>query len=489
LEADITVPSQPVGPVLPAAPEPHPVQWGSILQFGLSLVAVLGIWLFAFLMAIFGAAALVSQPSGGADSVSMFLMAGSLTGAGLLLIPSVYYGLMRLLGRPAFDSLSLIRRTRPELWIVLLPPVLLAGYLVSQVPVAAALLLPPLHILGVGIPVAWMLFLGIRSLPLGSSQRAWGVYDAGMALGPFLISIAELGAMVAVMVLAAGYIASDTRLTAEVMRIIQQIQSGQPSQEEILKQLTPYLTRPAVILSVLAFGSLIVPLTEEALKSIGVWLLVGHRISPQAGFAAGAISGAGYAFMESLLLTSNGQGWAALMVARIGTSALHIFTTAMMGWALVLAWQRGRYLRLAATYLGMVLLHGTWNGLTLYTAFQTLGSATEDPAGSLAGNPVAIVAPFILVGLAVGSLVALVAINRSLALKTPSARLSGLAAVYDAPLPPEEQIGSNVDRDMQPAEVAEVYEDHTPALPSEPGSGLPGEPAGDIQDNKEIMEP
>ncbi len=403
----------------PPAPAARSVPWGSGLQFGLGLAAVLGMWLFAFSVAVFGLIALLSNRGPEGDVLAMFLLAGSLAGSGALLLPSLYYGLMRLLGRPAYDSLALLRRARPAWWLGLLPLVLLAGHFISQTPAISWLLLPPLHLLAVGIPVAWMLFLGLRGLPLGGAQRVWGVFAAGLALGPLLISIIEMVAMGVAVLMAGAYLASDTHLTSEMMRLVEQMQSGQPSQEEMVQLFTPYLTRPGVFLSVLAFGALIVPLTEEALKSIGVWLLVGRRLTPAAGFAAGAISGAGYAFMESLLLTSNGQGWAGLMIARIGTSALHIVTTALMGWALASAWRYGRYLRLGTVYLGMVALHGTWNGLTLYTAFQSLGQAAGQAGSGLSTGSLTTLAPALLLILAFGSLGGLVVGNRLLARRLP----------------------------------------------------------------------
>jgi len=432
------------------------IQWGSALQVGLGAFALLNIWLAAALMAVFGVMGLVVQSSSPSELLAIFLVAGSLAGSGALLLPSIYHGLMRLMNRPAVDSLALLRRLRPGMWVVAFPLLLAAGYAVLQVPAITWLLLPPLHLLTVGVPVAWMLHLGVRDLPLGTPQRAWGVFTSGLLLGPFLISIIEMAAMVVVVLLAAVYIASDAQLTREVMGLVRLFQAGQPTQDELTQVLAPYLARPGVIFSVLAFGSLIVPLTEEALKSIGVWLLVGRRMTPQAGFAAGALSGAGYAFMESLLLTSNGQEWVSLMVARIGTSALHILTTAMIGWALVNAWQRGRYLRLGATYLGMVGLHGLWNGLTLYTAFQSLSQTQGNPSPSSipAGLPNSI-APVLLLGLAILSLVWLITANRLLAAnKLANSRLPTHGPAASQPVSGE--VGSEVIEPAEPTEAADA---------------------------------
>jgi hypothetical protein len=407
-------------------PPGKPVQWGSALQAGLGTFALLFVWLAALVMAVFGLLGLAAKTGSQVDVLGMFLVAGALAACGLLLLPSIYHALMRLVNRPAVNTLALVQRLRPGMWILAFPVLLAAGFVVAKTPMLSWLLLPPLHVLTVGVPVAWMLYLGVRGLPLGTPQRAWGVFTSGLLLGPFLISIVEVAAMAAAVLVAAAFVARDPQLTQQLLGLLQSLRTQQPTPDEVIKVFGPYLNQPGVIFSVLAFGSLIVPLTEEALKSIGVWLLVGRRMAPQAGFAAGALSGAGYAFMESLLLTSSGQEWASLMVARVGTSALHILTTAMMGWALVLAWQHGRYLRLAATYLGMVFLHGLWNGLTLYTAFQTLAQVQSSPSAPGTLTTFTTLAPMLLFGLAVVSLLWLVAANRALASRPlPARRTAG----------------------------------------------------------------
>jgi hypothetical protein len=58
----------------------------------------------------------------------------------------------------------------------------------------------------------------------------------------------------------------------------------------------------------------------------------------------------------------------------MGTSLIHILTTGLMGWALVLAWREQRYLRLMATYFLAVAIHGAWNGMVILTAVVDLSS-------------------------------------------------------------------------------------------------------------------
>ena len=279
----------------------------------------------------------------------------------------------RAFGRPTVDTLPWLRRTHPSLWIFAFPIVLAIGYGVVQLPALSWIVLPPLHLLAVGIPVGWMLFLAVRALPLGSSQRLWGVFDSGLVLAPALITFFELSAAVAFMLPVAIYIAGQPELVGKIMSLAETMQGTPPSPDMLLQEFGPYLVSPAVLFGVLIFGAVVVPLIEELIKPIGVWLLAKRRLSPAAGFAAGALSGAGYALFESLALTSGGQDWPALMVARLGTASVHILTTAITGWGLVQAWTRRRYVLLGLCYLTSVAIHGLWNGLTIIFCLYCAG--------------------------------------------------------------------------------------------------------------------
>lgn len=411
--------SEPTGGAIPRSTIHIP----SLLQGVLSALALILLWGGALITMFVGMInAAVKDPAMG-DPLSLFLMSALLFGSGLLMVPSVYYGLYRATGRPTIDSLPLLRRTRPALWIFALPIIIAMGALVYQNQILSWLLLPPLHLLAVGIPVGWMLFLAVRELPLGSSQRLWGIFDSGLILAPALITIFELVAAIGFMVLASFYIASQPELLNKIMSLAATMQEAPPSPEVLLEEFGPYLTRPSVLFAVLVFGAVIVPLIEELLKPIGVWLLAKRRLRPAAGFAAGALSGAGYALFESLALTSGGQEWPALMIARIGTAGVHILTTAITGWALVQAWTRRRYLLLGITYLTAVAIHGLWNGLTIASAFASLAEMQGLPIQIPSMTNLAIVAPAGLLLMGMASLAGLILINRRLVARQETAAL------------------------------------------------------------------
>jgi hypothetical protein len=373
---------------------------------------MLFLWSAASGLAILGMVGLISHGQSLGDPLQFFLMAMTSVVAGFLMLPSAYYALWRLIDRPAIDSQAILRRLHLEWWILALPLVVLVGHFVGNQPSLAWLGLPFLHPLAIGIPTVWLLYFAIRRLPLGSSQRMWGVFDSGLTLGPFLIFILESLVGVAFVVVLVIYLYSQPGMMDKILHITSLLEQGQ-SPETFMDDLKPVMTRPVVLLGLLVYAAVAVPLIEEALKPIGVWLLFGRKLMPAAGFAAGALSGAGYALIESLALTSSGAEWSALVLARIGTSAVHILTAGLTGWALALAWQRRRFLQLFLVYLLAVMIHGLWNGLTLMYALNQLVAFPDSSWMSSVIHAVGPGAPLALILLALGCFVTLVAINRA----------------------------------------------------------------------------
>jgi len=390
-----------------------PVQWPSIGQLALAVLSIVFLWGGAAALAIWGMIALVSHSPDFGDPLPMFLMATTAMVASLLMLPSAYYALCRISDRPALDSQALLRRLHLQWWILALPVVILVGHFVAIHPKIAWLGLPILHPLAIGIPTVWLLYFAIHRLPLGSSQRMWGVFDSGLTLGPFLIFILESLVGLAFLVVFVIYLYTQPGMIEKIMQFSSQLQQGQ-SPQVLIEDLRPIMVQPAVIFGMLLFAAVAVPLIEETLKPIGVWLLFGRKLTPAAGFAAGALSGAGYALIESLALSSSGEEWSSLVLARTGTSAVHILTAALTGWAFVLAWQKRRYLQLLLTYLCAVFIHGLWNGLTLMYSFNLLSSLPGSSWMSTVVQTIGFSAPFALILLAMGCFVTLVMINRAL---------------------------------------------------------------------------
>jgi len=390
------------------------LHWPSVLQLGFSLLGISSLWGLSIVLIVAGIIHLLTPSQAPTGRVPFFLLGMSGILIGLILVPSAVYAMLHLLGRQPTRFLPAPHWLRPSKLIFILPLVLLAGWWVSQQGALGELILPFFHILAIGIPVLWLAYLAVRDLPMGSAQRAWGALGSGSVLSPSLILLVELGVLLGGVVALSVWISGNSNALSELTTLAQRLEQAQQvgsSPELLVHVLSPYLSDARVIFAAFAFGAVIVPLIEEALKPLGVWFLAGSHLTPAEGFTAGALCGAGYALLESLLLSSNGGAeWVSLSFSRIGTGVIHILTSGLTGWALASAWAEGRYLRLGAAYLGAVLIHGFWNGLTVLIVAsgisQALGQTEVEPLGR-AGEW----APYGLVVLAVLGLAALIWAN------------------------------------------------------------------------------
>ncbi len=401
----------------------------------MSTLAVLSFWSGAGLLMLLGMFGLIVHKATVGDSLPMFLLASASMVGGLLMLPSAYYALWRILNRPAWDTQAVMRRLRLQWWLLALPVVVIFGSLLAQHPRIAWLGLPILHPLAIGIPTVWLLFIAVHGLPLGSSQRMWSVFGNGLTLGPLLIFILESLVGFTFLIALVAYLFTQPGLPEKIMQLSPLLEQGN-APEKLLEELKPILLRPGVMLGIFLFMAVAVPLIEELIKPVGVWLLFGRKLTPAAGFAAGALSGSGYALIESLALSSNGAEWSSLVLARTGTSAVHILTAGLTGWALALAWQKRRVFQLLLAYLCAVLIHGLWNGLTLMYSFNLLAAL---PGSSWVGRLVRAVgmsAPLSLVLLALGCVMVMAVANRSL--RRFAAGKESSSAPFESPKEPQE---------------------------------------------------
>ena len=422
-----------------------PIHWPSVWQFALSLFGILALWGLSLLMLIMVFGSALAGDMVGATALG--LNAAGTVFAGVLLIPSAGYALLRLLNKPIPFNIHL----KHPAWIILaLPPVLLLGYFAVQLEATALLILPVLHVLAAGISVAWLLTLGLRGLSVGSPQRAWGIFGMGLIVAPFLSLIAE---MVALLGLGVLYLALNPGLFETILELSGYVPLDAPG--PVLDVLEPYIMQPGTLYIALLFGALVVPLIEELFKPIGVWLLVGRKPSQFQGFAAGLLSGAGYALFENFSLgASAGEDWVIVVVARIGTSLIHIVTAGLTGWALSLAWTEKRYLRLAVSYFIAVTIHGLWNGTVILTAgIELLGSEVAIPDVLLS---ISYGAPIIFVVLVLGCFLLLLAFNAALRRKVQQEAELAFQLGDDASYRPS---AGDIIPPAQPQPVAETYPD------------------------------
>jgi RsiW-degrading membrane proteinase PrsW (M82 family) len=254
----------------------------------------------------------------------------------------------------------------------------------------AWLLLPGISLLAATLPIVWLVSMGMRGLAGGSRQRQWGLFAGGLAFSPVMIIVLELLALIGMLLAVGVVLALNPELAYDLSTLVARLASAPPGSDNWLNILSPYIVKPAFLAAILAYTSLLIPLIEEAVKPLGLWLLAGRRLTPAEGFVGGLISGAGFALFENLsALSGGGEDWALLASSRISTALLHMLTSGLVGWALAHAWSQGRYLRLGISYTAAVALHGIWNalGIASFSLPQfnqpSLGAGEVDAISSL----------------------------------------------------------------------------------------------------------
>lgn len=394
------------------------------LLFFLGALLLLGT---ALLMGITAIAGLFTESSIGPAQTIFPIVIGF---EGLLLLAAAFFALQKYLQKPAAEQeVSLTMPAWKLILLVLLAAVSLGvGYLIANSEPLNWLLLPVLTIPAVVLPLVILLVLGTQKLAVGTRWQTWTVLGLAMTLGPVLLFALEI--ILAIVFFAGGvvYLMTQPALVFELQQVMEEILVLGPQAEDAMELLAPYMTQPGVIGAALLYIAVLVPAIEELFKPIGVWLFARKLESPAQGFALGALSGAGYALIETMGVSGQqAAGWATLLSSRIGTGLLHITTSALMGAAIVLAFRQRRYLRLLGTYIVAVLLHGLWNALAMGFTFATLAEMLDEP-GRLASLQSPMIAA--MAALAVGLFAILVLSNRRL-------RRQEARPLLDPILPPE----------------------------------------------------
>lgn len=317
------------------------------------------------------------NPQNGEQLLAYWLPASGFFISGVILCLPTILSISRWFGWKAPSWLENLKIPRLRSLLFAFLAVLVTGYEISTHSFTTAIFLPFLHMGGIVIPILFALGLGLRGVVNGSAQRKWGAFSVGLGLAPPLIFLIETIALVIFVLTIAVYISQDEALSREIGQFAYRLRSFSAAPEEIFQQVQPYLSQPTIVLLILFFSAIVVPLIEEAIKPLAVWMLSTRLSTSAEGFSAGALSGAGYALLESFLLASTREQWVGAVIGRSGTAFIHIFTAALMGSALVEAWRQRRYFRLAIAYLCAVFLHGSWNALAILFTLRTLTEGNQ----------------------------------------------------------------------------------------------------------------
>lgn len=296
----------------------------------------------------------------------------------------------------------------PKIWplALLFLLALVMGQLVLSLDLLPAVTFPLFHVLAATLPPLMILALAGRAL---AGVTRWRDAVLQLALGALvstplafvleaiLIVVLALTAMLGVAVRPGG---------PELLeRLAQLLQTAPPLEDP--EAMLPVLLSPAVVIGVAGVVAGAVPLIEEAIKTIGVPLRAYRRPGMSASLLWGMAGGAGFALVEGLLNTTGGlQGWALVILVRVGATLLHCLTGALMG----LAWYQGllrqHWWRAMGLYGGSVAIHSLWNVLSVGITFLAASAAAPEATDAVP----------VLAGLSLGLILALGATALTLAL-------------------------------------------------------------------------
>jgi len=349
--------------------------YSSFFAFLFSAIGALLLFTLAFILGISASFAYVTERSADVQSivysVNIFFL-------GLLLVIVSVISVLRFLNKPVADTKV---STSFGVWKLIIGVVgaglaLLLGSLVKDNASINWLLLPMFTIPAVILPIWTIAGLGTRNLSLGSRWRAWSVFGFSLTVTPFILFVLETLIVVAAVFALVFYAVVNPNVATAFEKFTSQFMYLDMQSEEALQLLAPYIMKPVVIIAMITFFSILVPMLEELIKPLVVWILAGKLESAAQGFAFGALSGTGFAIIETFNVSGQIDGWDTILIMRIGTALLHITTSALMGGAIYLAIRERRYLRLLGTYLLAVLLHGLWNASAVTVSYSAL--ATTD---------------------------------------------------------------------------------------------------------------
>lgn len=360
------------------------------------------------ILLLVGGVSLLNVPEASVNAQMMFNLAWVMLFVGLLCLPAAVYAIFELRGKPVSGKSSrklfLAASAGMLLWtlvVIFFEPV--------ETSELAWLFLPPLVLLVAVLPLWWYVETGRRGFLPDSPAQTWGIASFSLVITLPVILTFEL-LLFGLLVVAGGvYLGMQPDFNQQLSLLERMTQDPNLDPQIFTDLIVGFLQKPGVIFGVLGVTAGIIPLLEELLKPLALWLFAVDRLTPREGFLAGMLSGACFALWENLTAISaagDGSG-TEILIARVGTGLLHIITTGMVGWGMTSFWQSRGYLwRMIGTYLLAVALHGLWNANSIISGYAPI---LQLPAESVQW------AQFIETG-AIGILVTLIIVNFGLLL-------------------------------------------------------------------------
>jgi RsiW-degrading membrane proteinase PrsW (M82 family) len=259
---------------------------------------------------------------------------------------------------------SPLRLPHPVVLTIIFVSAVAVGQVVLSSNLAPRFLFPPFGVLAGSLPALFFLALvGRRLQRLARQREIVNQVSSGILLaGPGAILIVGLAGL-ALVVLWAALVA----LTPGGLEALQSLMLNlqDPAWLEDQSNLSSLVLTPAGLTGVFLLVVIIGPLIEELLKPIGV-LFIWRRPGRAEAFLWGLAGASGFAAVEGMLnSTANLDAWLQIVLMRIGTSLIHCLAGGLVGLGWYALRTARRPWRAMGLYLSAVILHGTWNAVSL----------------------------------------------------------------------------------------------------------------------------
>ena len=348
--------------------------------FSVSILAVLGISAALVFLISFGLGinSLYELFTNGGDPAGSMISSFAFGFQFILLLVCSWFVLQKVMGREhaglSFNFPFAAWQIAAVIGVVIFSAVIGGITASAGIPWLNWIILPTLTILVI-VPPIWMLTgIGSKGIAMGPRWRVFGVLGLGLTVGPLIMIVLEMIVLLGVIMIGMILVAvQKPDLLREIIDLSQSIQL-ETDPELIITILAPYITTPAVIAAALGYIALLVPMIEELLKPLAVWLFAVKIESPAQGFVMGMISGAAFALIESLNASGDSSAsWPIIVSVRAGTSLLHITASGLVGWGIVSAFREKKIARFFAAYFSAVAIHGIWNACAIGAGISVIG--------------------------------------------------------------------------------------------------------------------
>ncbi len=391
--------------------------WLSIGQLILGGLGCLINLILAAILLLVGAGMLASGNAVTEEYTPLFLLAGLAVLIGLINIPSIVLAIRRLKNTPIGPVKDTNTYHLASLSMLAMLPLLVGGYGISHSNLAWAFL-PWINGAALLIPIWWMVELGRRHLPSGSPQRAWGLVSASVTIVPLAVMLVEIVFMVIIIAAVLGLLSVDPVWMDKFRQLYSHINQADFDQQFLMGFLQDLLLSPLALAVLFLTIGAIMPLAEELLKPMGLWVLSRQQLTPAEGFSAGLFCGAGFALIESTALVAQvgESNWTQAVLLRIITSLLHITASAFIGWGLASWWQHKRPKFFLLSLLAAAGVHGIWNSLAILTTIASIVPGLNNTFNLLFSSTSDLI--LMMVSILVLLIVALLVMNRRLQLES-----------------------------------------------------------------------